>query len=89
MQSFEIAADGDGLADHGSVVELQHRHLTKAVARQVLGLAMPALAQADMDLGNLDPLLGQEDPHAARIGRGHGFAMELHDSLPLLFSNEC
>jgi hypothetical protein len=66
----------------GSVVQLQHRHLAKAVTRQMLGRPVAALAHADRDLGHFQALLGQENAHAARIGRRHGLAIELHGFVP-------
>jgi hypothetical protein len=78
LRLLEVAADRDRLRDAGAVVELEQRRAAERVLVDVGRL--PVLAcRPDVDLHgrHREALLGEEDPHAARIRR-HLRVVELH-----------
>ncbi|EEF22184.1 conserved hypothetical protein, partial [Ricinus communis] len=70
IDAFQIAADGHRLGDRRPVVHLQGRHVGQAGPGHVVGRAVLAGEDVDLDdLDVLDPLLGHEPPHPPGIGR--------------------
>ena len=84
MGLFEIAADRDRLADAGAVVEHERRHHAVGVHGAVFVAELLPLAGVDLDVRDLDPLLGNENPHPARAGRDRKFVEHHGVSSPLM-----
>ncbi len=69
LQGFQIAGDGDGLGQDLAIVEFERGDLGDADLGEEFGGLVLARDQVDLDPGDLDPLLGDEDVHAPRVGR--------------------
>src|SRR6202789_395286 len=83
MQRFEIAADRDRFGDERAVVEFQHRQLPERILLEEFRRLVLAPHQRDALLRHRDALLGKEDAHLARIGRGIVFTIEFHAVSPV------
>jgi hypothetical protein len=78
VERLQVAADRHRLCDVAAVVELEHGEATEGVdALEELGAAVGARHDVDGLERDLESLLGEEEVHAARIGRP-GIGIELH-----------
>jgi hypothetical protein len=82
LQLVQVLADRDDLGDENAVVQLQRRHLAGGVAFQVLITPVLAAHQVDLHARDLEPLLGHEHLHDARIGTNR--VVEFHRAAFLL-----
>src|SRR5262249_43670530 len=73
---IDVFADRRDLSEHRSIVELERRALARGIELEI-GLA-PVLSvpYVDLDLGDVEPLLGHE--HANHAGVGSPGIVQLH-----------
>ncbi len=69
VQGLDISGDGDRLGQDLAIVEFERRDLGDADLGEVFGGLVLARDQVDLDAGDLDAFLGDEDVQAPRVWR--------------------